>query len=68
MGEVVYELALHPELLGVHLVFHVSIFKKYHGDSNYIIRWDSVLFDESLSYEQKFVAIVGREVRMLRFR
>ena len=38
MGEVAYELALHPGLSGVHPVFHVSMLKRYHGDGNYIIR------------------------------
>ena len=45
VGEVAYELALPPELSGVHPVFHVSMMKKYHGDGNYIIRWDSILLD-----------------------
>ena len=32
---------------------------------NYIIRWDSVLLDENLSYEEQPVAILDREVRKL---
>ena len=65
VGEVAYELALPRGLLGVHPVFHVSMLKKYHGDGNYIIRWDSVLLDENLSYEEEPVAILDREVRKL---
>ena len=42
--------------------------KRYHGDGNYIIRWDSVLLDENLSYEEEPVAILDREVRKLRSR
>ena len=60
MGEVDYELALPPGLAGVHPLFHVSMLKKYHGDGNYIIRWDSVLLDENLSYEEEFIAIIDR--------
>ena len=52
----------------MHPVFHVSMLKKYHGDGNYIIRWDSVLLDENLSYEEEPVAILDREVRKLRTR
>ena len=40
--EVAYELALPPGLSGVHPVFNVSMLKRYHGDGNYIIRWDTV--------------------------
>lgn len=32
--KVVYELTLPPCLSGVHVVFHVSILKKYYGDGN----------------------------------
>ena len=63
-----YELALPPGLSGVHPVFHVSMLKRYHGDGNYIIRWDSVLLDKNLSYEEELVAILDREVRKLRSR
>ena len=52
----------------MHPVFHVSMLKKYHGDGNYIIRWDSVLLDENLSYEEEPAAILDREVCKLRAR
>ena len=48
VGEVAYELALPPGLSRVHSVFHVSMLKRYHGDGNYIICWDSVLLDENV--------------------
>ena len=50
----------------MHPVFHVSMLKKYHGDGNYIIRWDSILLDGYLSYEEEPIAILDREVRKLR--
>ena len=68
VGEVDYALALPPGLSGVHPVFHVSRLKRYHGDGNYIIRWDSVLLDENLSYEEERVAILDREILKLRSR
>ena len=68
MGEVAYELALPPGLSRVHPVFHVSMLKRYHGDGNYIIRWNSVLLDENFSYEEEPIVILEREIRKLRSR
>ncbi|KAF3679841.1 hypothetical protein FXO37_03642 [Capsicum annuum] len=76
VGPVAYRLALPPSLSGVHPVFHVSMLKKFHGDGNYIIHWDSVLLDENLSYEdlldknlsyeEEPITILDRDVRKLR--
>ena len=46
----------------------MSMLKSNHGDGNYIIRWDSVLLDENLTYEEEPVAILDREVHKLRSR
>ncbi|XP_059306316.1 uncharacterized protein LOC132057727 [Lycium ferocissimum] len=66
MGDVAYELALLQGLAGVHPIFHVSMLKKYHADGTYIVRWDSILLDENLTYEEEPIAILDRQVRKLR--
>ena len=53
VGEVAYKLALPLGLSGVHPVFHVLMLKRYHNDGLYIIRWDSILLDENLTYEEE---------------
>ncbi|XP_049366961.1 uncharacterized protein LOC125831864 [Solanum verrucosum] len=64
-GPVAYRLALLPSLCRVHPVFHVSMLNKYHGDKDYIIKWDSILLDKDLHTEEP-VAILDRDVRKLR--
>ncbi|XP_069145427.1 uncharacterized protein [Solanum lycopersicum] len=66
VGEVAYEFAFPPGLSGVHPVFDVSMLKRYHGDGNYIIHWDSVLLDDNLSYEEEPGSIQDRKVHKLR--
>ena len=39
VGLVEYILALPPNLSGV---FHVSMLKRYQGDRDYIVKWDSL--------------------------
>ncbi|WMV26079.1 hypothetical protein MTR67_019464 [Solanum verrucosum] len=66
VGTVAYKLTLLPNLLRVHPVFHVSMLKRYHGEGNYIIKWDLVVLDKDLQYEEEPVAIFDRDVCKLR--
>ncbi|XP_070007881.1 uncharacterized protein [Nicotiana sylvestris] len=66
VGEVAYELALPPNLSGVHLVFHVSLLQKYHADLSHVLDFSTIQLDESLGYEEEPVAIIDRQDRQLR--
>ncbi|WMV08256.1 hypothetical protein MTR67_001641 [Solanum verrucosum] len=66
VGPVAYRLALPPNLSGFHLVFHVSMLKRYHGDGDYIIKWDSIVLDKDLQYKEEPIAILYSDVRKLR--
>ncbi|WMV49861.1 hypothetical protein MTR67_043246, partial [Solanum verrucosum] len=57
-----YRLDLPHNLSGVHPVFHVSMMKRYHGDGDYIIKWDLILLDKDLQYEDESVVILVRTV------
>lgn len=43
IGSIAYRYDLPPNVLRVHPVFLVSILKRYHGDDNYIIKWDWIV-------------------------
>ncbi|WMV45039.1 hypothetical protein MTR67_038424 [Solanum verrucosum] len=47
-------------------MFHVYMLKKYQGNENYIIHWDSILLDYNIAHEEEQVAILAREVHKLR--
>ena len=66
IGEVAYELALPPELDGVHNVFHVSQLRKYVYDPSHILSYEPLQVDETLSYEEKPLKILYQRVKELR--
>ena len=50
----------------VHLVFHVSMFKKCLGDSSLIVPTEDVGIKDNLSNEEVVVLILNHQVRKLR--
>ncbi|XP_075083384.1 uncharacterized protein LOC142167127 [Nicotiana tabacum] len=66
IGLVAYRLALPPELSSVHIIFYVSMLKKYFHDPSHVIDRQNIEFDDTLSYEEVPVAIIDRQVRKLR--
>jgi len=68
VGPVAYRLALPPSLSAVHNVFHVSMLRKYIADPSHVIDFEPLQLSKDLSYEEKPVQILAREVKVLRNR
>ncbi|XP_070012125.1 uncharacterized protein [Nicotiana sylvestris] len=68
VGAVAYRLALPPKLSFIHPVFHVSMLRKCISDSSQVLESPAIPLDEKLSYEEKSIAIVDRQVRKLRLK
>ncbi|XP_057529837.1 uncharacterized protein LOC130808377 [Amaranthus tricolor] len=65
-GEVAYKLALPVELFKVHNVFHVSQLRRCRSDPSHVIAVESVEVNPYLTFEEKPVKILDRQVRSLR--
>ncbi|XP_038896625.1 uncharacterized protein LOC120084887 [Benincasa hispida] len=66
IGSVAYRLALPPSLSAVHNVFHVSMLRKYLTDPLHMVDFEPLQLNKNLSYEEKPVQVVAREVKVLR--
>ena len=63
---VAYRLALPPNMSQVHLVFHISMLRKYISNPSHVLQSQSVELNEDLMFEEEPVAIVDHQVRQLR--
>ncbi|GAA0175630.1 hypothetical protein LIER_28766 [Lithospermum erythrorhizon] len=66
VGPVAYLLALPPELVRIHNVFHVSCLRKYIRDESHILESQPMELGEDLTYEEKPVKILDRKEKVLR--
>ena len=66
VGAVAYELALLPDFPPVHLVFHISMLRKYVKDPAHVLQHQHVAISFNLTYEAWPAQIVDRQVRKLR--
>ncbi|XP_074315064.1 uncharacterized protein LOC141651244 [Silene latifolia] len=66
IGEVVYRLALVPNLSKVHNVFHVSQLRRYRSDPSQVLQSDVVEVELNLTYEEQAVRILDRKDKTLR--
>ncbi|XP_021718623.1 uncharacterized protein LOC110686340 [Chenopodium quinoa] len=66
VGKVAYKLALPMEFEKMHDVFHISQLKKYVPDAKHVLQPKSIQLDETLTYEERPVKILGHKVRSTR--
>ena len=66
VGEVAYRLVLPPELSRIHLVFHVSMLRKYIADPSHVLQPQTLELSEDLTYEEFLEAILDRQICQLR--
>ncbi|XP_038896392.1 uncharacterized protein LOC120084655 [Benincasa hispida] len=65
IGHVAYRLAFVLSLTAVHNVFHVSMLRKYVIDPFHVVYFEPLQLNENLSYEEKPIQILAREVKTL---
>ena len=65
IGPMAYRLALPLTLATVHNVFHVLMVRKYTPDPTHIIDHETLPIRKDLSYEEKPIGIMTRDVRRL---
>ena len=65
VGEVAYQLALPPQLFGIHDVFHVSLLRKYEPDVSHILDWQELNLQKNMKYEERPREILDVQERVL---
>ena len=66
VGTVAYRLALPPNMLGVHEVFHVSMLRKYTPDPAHVVDWEEIEVDMNETFEEGPVYIIDSRDQVLR--
>ncbi|KAA3457139.1 Retrotransposable element Tf2 [Gossypium australe] len=66
IGSIAYHLALPSELEKIHDVFHMSMLRRYRSDPLHVIELTEVEIEPDMTYGEKPVKILAREVKQLR--
>ena len=66
VGTVAYRLALRPNMLGVHEVFHISMLRKYTPDPTHVVDWRQIEVDTDRTFEEGPLCIVDSRDQVLR--
>jgi hypothetical protein len=61
-----YRVALPPDLVGTHDVFHVSMLRKYITNPDWIVEYEPLGTQEGLAYIEELVKIVDKKEQVLR--
>jgi hypothetical protein len=66
VGMLAYRIALPPDLVGTHDVFHVSMLRKYIANPDVIMEYEPLEIQEGLTYVEEPVKIVDKKEQVLR--
>ena len=66
VGTVAYRLALSPNMLGVHEVFHISMLRWYTPDPAHVVDWGEIEVDTDRTVEEGPVCILNSRDQVLR--
>jgi hypothetical protein len=66
VGRLAYRIALPPDLIGTHDVFHVSMLRKYIANPDVIVEYEPLEIQEGLTYVEEPVKIVDKKEQVLR--
>ena len=66
VGTVAYQLALPPNMLGVHVVFHVSMLRRYTPDPAHVVDWGEIEDDTDETFEEGPMCIMNSRDQVLR--
>ena len=58
VGEVAYRLAVLPSLSRVHVVFHVSMLRKYTPNRTHVVDWGELIIDTDGTFKEGLVRIM----------
>jgi hypothetical protein len=65
VGRLAYKIALPPDLVGMHDVFHMSMLRKYIANPNVIMEYEPLEIHEGLTYVEEPVKIVDKKEQVL---
>jgi hypothetical protein len=62
----VYKVALPPDLVGTHAIFHVSMLRKYIANPNSTMEYKPLRIHEGLTYVEEPMKIMDKKEQVLR--